>query len=1120
MNLACIPVQGQETSEDECPATEYTTTTDGSTTTEQSTTDSSTTGPTTTEETTTGPTTTEETTTGPTTTEETTTGPTTTEETTTGQTTTEETTTGPTTTEETTTGPTTTEETTTGPTTTEETTTGPTTTEETTTGPTTTEETTTGPTTTEETTTGPTTTEETTTGLTTTEESTTGPTTTERKKESTTGPTTTEETTTGPTTTEETTTGPTTTEETTTGPTTTEETTTGPTTTEETTTGPTTTEETTTGPTTTEETTTGPTTTEETTTGPTTTEETTTGLTTTEESTTGPTTTEETTTGPTTTEETTTGPTTTEETTTGPTTTEETTTGPTTTEETTTGLTTTEESTTGPTTTEETTTGPTTTEETTTGPTTTEETTTGPTTTEETTTGPTTTEETTTGLTTTEESTTGPTTTEETTTGPTTTEETTTGPTTTEETTTGPTTTEETTTGSTTTEETTTGPTTTEETTTGSTTTEKTTTGPTTTEGTTTGPTTTEETTTGPTTTEETTTGPTTTEETTTGLTTTEESTTGTEESTTTPTTITDGSVGTPITLKPAAKFRQPCITSTTVPVPTTNSTTMTPTTPRTTTSTPPSCRSCDVKCIATDARNRTWDPCPGETQTKNCSEGADGTEVWTCDCDGRFTTPQPNDSGCKSRWLKEALELAENIQDLHINQNITEMIRGNTRPNYYGHEIEDVLVGLLPTVVQKASNLTHLVEEFKPIADDVVNITYIVTQFSEPWQGLDNKNRSRFATILLQNIESVSFNLTGISSCDPTSSTRMEEFIHHIYLNETYFVTSALISNDVSDDRPEFPKFNMSKGTVLRLPPNWGREISGKVDWTGSLIDAEYASYILPLQSEGNRETIYNGNLISFTVSRTRSSCDSIDEDRKVELNFTNGPGVQIIFPHRVEAWGDKTANLHRDLKPGEERMAALGSARCVFWDTVNLTWSTEGCKVIASTPFETTCECDHLTSFAILMDLHNYRTACFIFGFLTHYVFLAAFCWMALEGWYLYKVIINVFNNVLPRRSWIYNLIGYGVPLVMVGITLLIGYIFGEGDVYGGEVCWLAGSYIWAFNGPVLIVVVANISILTICMVTAHRVRKSRQFPMLKRRVSSLSTYNGKLTGLQVAE
>lgn len=76
-----------------------------------------------------------------------------------------------------------------------------------------------------------------------------------------------------------------------------------------------------------------------------------------------------------------------------------------------------------------------------------------------------------------------------------------------------------------------------------------------------------------------------------------------------------------------------------------------------------------------------------------------------------------------------------------------------------------------------------------------------------------------------------------------------MEEFIHHIYLNETYFVTSALISNDVSDDRPEFPKFNMSKGTVLRLPPNWGREISGKVDWTGSLIDAEYASYILPLQ-------------------------------------------------------------------------------------------------------------------------------------------------------------------------------------------------------------------------------------------------------------------------------
>ncbi|OXA50973.1 Adhesion G protein-coupled receptor L2 [Folsomia candida] len=405
-----------------------------------------------------------------------------------------------------------------------------------------------------------------------------------------------------------------------------------------------------------------------------------------------------------------------------------------------------------------------------------------------------------------------------------------------------------------------------------------------------------------------------------------------------------------------------------------------------------------------------------------------------------------------------------------------------------------------------------------------------------------------------------------------------MEEFVHHFDFSDKYFVTSALISNDAGDDPPEFPMFNMSKGSVLRLPQNWGREISGKVDWTGSLISTEYANYMLPLQSEENRETIYNGNVLSFTVSRsrTRSSCDSTDEDRKVDMNFTNGAGVQIRFPHNVEAWGDKMVNLHRDLKPGETRKAALGSAKCVFWDTVNLTWSTEGCKVIASTPFETTCECDHLTSFTILMDLHNYQgadvalqyltytfciisivclivsvflfstvmgvqnerilitrnlccclivgnlfvvitlnnptfmsqTLCFIAGFLTHYAFLAAFCWMALEGWHLYKMIISVFNSAVANHFWAYNVIGYGVPLVMAGFTLLIGYIVGE-DAYGGEVCWLADSFIWAFNGPILIVVVVNIIILTICMVKAHRIRNNRRFPLVKRKISSLSSW-----------
>lgn len=42
-----------------------------------------------------------------------------------------------------------------------------------------------------------------------------------------------------------------------------------------------------------------------------------------------------------------------------------------------------------------------------------------------------------------------------------------------------------------------------------------------------------------------------------------------------------------------------------------------------------------------------------------------------------------------------------------------------------------------------------------------------------------------------------------------------------------------------------------------------------------------------------------------------------------------------------------------------------------CVFWDYSMNTWSNEGCKVEYSNRTHTTCQCNHLTNFAILMDV-----------------------------------------------------------------------------------------------------------------------------------------------------
>lgn len=48
------------------------------------------------------------------------------------------------------------------------------------------------------------------------------------------------------------------------------------------------------------------------------------------------------------------------------------------------------------------------------------------------------------------------------------------------------------------------------------------------------------------------------------------------------------------------------------------------------------------------------------------------------------------------------------------------------------------------------------------------------------------------------------------------------------------------------------------------------------------------------------------------------------------------------------------------------------VSNPSCVFWDYTTSTWSEEGCHVELNNHTHTVCLCDHLTNFAILMDVH----------------------------------------------------------------------------------------------------------------------------------------------------
>uniref|UniRef100_A0AC34R9I8 Uncharacterized protein n=1 Tax=Panagrolaimus sp. JU765 TaxID=591449 RepID=A0AC34R9I8_9BILA len=117
----------------------------------------------------------------------------------------------------------------------------------------------------------------------------------------------------------------------------------------------------------------------------------------------------------------------------------------------------------------------------------------------------------------------------------------------------------------------------------------------------------------------------------------------------------------------------------------------------------------------------------------------------------------------------------------------------------------------------------------------------------------------------------------------------------------------------------------------------------------------------------------------------------------------------------------------------------------------------------------------------FVLGIDKPQHLTSCRGVAISLHYFFLAAFCWMLLEGYQLYMMLIQVFE---PNRSriYMYYIIGYGLPAIIVAISASLTW-----ENYGTlTYCWInvRTSTIWAFVIPIIVVILTNIIILFIAL------------------------------------
>ncbi|XP_036067265.1 adhesion G-protein coupled receptor G5 [Oryzias melastigma] len=67
-----------------------------------------------------------------------------------------------------------------------------------------------------------------------------------------------------------------------------------------------------------------------------------------------------------------------------------------------------------------------------------------------------------------------------------------------------------------------------------------------------------------------------------------------------------------------------------------------------------------------------------------------------------------------------------------------------------------------------------------------------------------------------------------------------------------------------------------------------------------------------------------------------------------------------------------------------------------------------------------------------------------CLYMALALHYSLLATFCWMALEGFHLFRLMVKVFNIYIDRYMLKISVVGWGVPAVIVSVLLSINKDF----------------------------------------------------------------------------
>ncbi|XP_048757529.2 adhesion G protein-coupled receptor L3-like isoform X2 [Ostrea edulis] len=397
-----------------------------------------------------------------------------------------------------------------------------------------------------------------------------------------------------------------------------------------------------------------------------------------------------------------------------------------------------------------------------------------------------------------------------------------------------------------------------------------------------------------------------------------------------------------------------------------------------------------------------------GQELERPCPDDKLGMMSWKCTRTG-WRGRRPDTSNCVSPWLdKIDSEVISSSSDI---AEIADELKQETGARSLGAGDLKKMNGIItkmgqgfkiPSTFNKKEKRQKLEKFTKDIAKTGSNI--LSEKQSTSWEELPDDNKTQVAASFLVSMETTGFHIAD----------NMEEEESIVSSNENLFMEVSAVK--VTKDQPAmtYPSFKDQKwqDDQITIPME---NIEAMSDGGITKVVVFVYQNMDELMTTKHNTSYINSNILSASIMSPKSAI--LKKPVTFTLRFTQG--------------------LHGSLSP-----------TCAYWEFRDSLWSTSGCWRLTYNETHTTCQCSHLTNFAVLMDVTGTQLSQeheFALMTITYFgCFISIICLL------LSLITFSYFRNLQCDRNTIHkNLV---LSLMMAEILFVIGITLTQNRIVCG--------------------------------------------------------------------